>query len=297
MDKNVYKQMMEQAVPSAALIRKTKQKMIKEESTVHKSMFRTAVLVCAAMLMITVTAFAAWYLLEPGQVAEKMGDHALSAAFNSENAVNINVSQTTGGYTFTLMSIVSGKDISDQQITRNGQIAGDCTYAVIAVQKADGSLFDESDLMEGFQFYVSPYVKGIAPWRLNSYILGGGGSVIVVDGVKYVLTSTDNISMFADRGVYIGINSGFLFGEAFIFNEETGEIAANPAFDGVSVLFELPLDLSLADPVRAQQYLDEIEGNGVSEDELPMGDAPARSGIGDHDVWRAADIGTDEIIE
>ena len=209
-------------------------------------------------VMLAATAFAAWFLLTPGEVAERLGNTTLSAAFNSENAININASQTAGGYTFTLMSIVSGDDITDTRFS--GDVRRDRTYAVVAIQKADGSPFSDEDIMDGFRFYISPYVKGFAPWQMNSHWLGGGGQLTIVDGVKYVLTDTDNISMFADRGVYIGINSGFLFGEAFGFDEETGELVPNPAFDGVNILFDLPLDVSLADPVKVQEFVDGIFG-------------------------------------
>jgi len=284
MSKNAYKLLMDQVEPNAALIQKTKNKMIKEDLIVHKLFLRTATIVCAAVLMITATAFAAWYLLNPGEVAERMGDRTLSAAFNSENAININQSLSAGDYTFTLMSIVSGTDISDQQIMRDRRIFRDETYAVVAIQKSDGTPFVDNDLREGFQFYISPYVKGIAPWRLNSHLLGGGGQVIIIEGIKYVLTRTDNISMFADHGIYIGINSGFLFGNAYIFNEESGEITPNPEFDGVSVLFDLPLDISLADPVKAQQYLDDLEGNSAETDEIPT-----VSDIRERKVWHEED--------
>ena len=73
--------------------------------------------------------------------------------------------------------------------------------------------------------------------------------------------------MFADRGIKIGITPGRAPDfEAFIFDEETGEITPNPEYNGVNILFDLPIDISLADPVKAQQYLDTLWGNGAEED-------------------------------
>ncbi|MCL2112093.1 MAG: hypothetical protein FWH32_07615 [Clostridiales bacterium] len=239
-----------------------------------KLAFRPAIVVVMVMVLATGTVFAAINLLGAGDVAEQLGNPSLSAAFEGESAVEINASQTAGGYTFTLMSMVSGSDISDQRVTRNGEVLSDRTYAVIAIQKADGSPMADFDdpAADDERFFISPYVKGYAPQELNSYMLSGGGSMTIIDGVLYVLTDVDNITMFADRGVYIGISSGvFFFGEAFIFDEGTGEMAPNPAFDGVSVLFDLPLDISLADPEKAEQYMagllgaDGEDGEGASE--------------------------------
>ena len=55
--------------------------------------------------------------------------------------------------------------------------------------------------------------------------------------------------------------------DAFDFNEQTGEITANPNFDGANVIFGLPFDVFLADPTRAQQFLDNLmsPSNDVGE--------------------------------
>ena len=266
MNRNAYKEMMSRAVPSAALVRKTKNRMIKEESIVIKQSiklaFRPAIVVVVVLLLATGTVFAAMNLLKPGEVAEQLGNQSLSAAFNSENAININESQTADGYTFTLMSIVSGSDITDHLVVQNGEVLKERTYAVIAIQKTDGSPMLAFDDPDAERFYFSPFIKGFSPSRINSFVLSGGGAMIILDGVLYVITDVDDISIFADRGVYIGINSGFSFGDAFNFDEATGEISPNPGFDGVSVIFELPVNLSLADPEKAQALLNELLGDG-----------------------------------
>ena len=276
MDKNVYNRMMEQAVPSAALINKTKRKMRKGESVMIKHPLRLAAVMIVAVMMIATTAFAAWHFLKPSEVADLADDQKLSAAFSSGNAININATQTAGGHTFTLMSIVSGNDISDQLMFRNGEIRRDRTYAVVAIQKADGSpILDDFETFAAGDniFYISPYIKGFQPWEINSHTLKGGAFETIADGVKYHLMETDDISIFADRGVYIGITPGRVppyADGAFILNETTGEIAPNPAFSGVNILFNLPFDISLADPVRAQQYIDNFyaEWYGTGEESV-----------------------------
>jgi hypothetical protein len=65
----------------------------------------------------------------------------------------------------------------------------------------------------------------------------------------------------------------------FLFNEETGEISANPSYEGALAIFDLPLDSALADPVKAEQYLSErnIEGDRSSEEN--GGESSAESGM------------------
>ena len=241
MDKKVYKQMMDKAVPSAALIQKTKNKMKQEEPIMIKRSL--AAMVAVIIMIVATTAFAAWHLLTPSEVATEIGLHYLSEAFESEDAININASQRSGDYRFTLMSIVSGNAITNTQFFDAGineWVSRDRTYVVTAIQRLDGNSMDIED---GFPFVIMPLVRGFDP-VVSSGMLGLGiSNMTIVDGVLYVITSTDGISTFADHGVYIGIYTiPRDFDEfAFILNEETGEIVTNPAFDGASLLFDLPL--------------------------------------------------------
>jgi hypothetical protein len=264
MDKNVYKRMMEQAVPSAALIQKTKRKMkkLKEEPIMIKRSFSTAAAVVLVVTLFATTAFAAWLFLKPGEVADKLENPALSAAFDSENAININKSTTSGDYTFTLLAIVSGKDISDQPFYIDGELSNDRSYVVTAIQRTDGTAMPSMQ-EDGFTpFYISPYVKGQMPWLVNAHTLGGGAAEILVDGVLYRLVEFDNITMFAGLGVYIGITDGYFpSNQAFLVNEQTGELSVNPDYDGINVLFDLPIDPLLANPEKAQAFLDNLFGD------------------------------------
>jgi len=252
--------------PDPELVQKVKYKQIKEESVLKKTAIRRSFSTVAAAVMafvlITTTTFAAWYFLKPSEVANKFEDSALSAAFDSETAVNINESITSGDYTFTLLAIVSGKDISNHPVYYSGDIRSERTYAVVAIQKADGSSMPttQDDEYGNPSFYVSPYIKGLKPWQVNAHTMKGGYSEMVVDGVMYRILDCDEVTMFADRGVYLGINTGSIgnHSEAFIFNEQTGELRANPDYDGSSVVFNLPIDKSLADPEKAQQYLETL---------------------------------------
>lgn len=89
--------------------------------------------------------------------------------------------------------------------------------------------------------------------------MNGNYREFVEDGVLYRLLECDTVAIFADRGLYLGVCQDFIPGaDTFLMDQETGEIAANPDYPGLSVVFDLPLDPALADPVRAEEYLDAI---------------------------------------
>jgi hypothetical protein len=121
-------------------------------------------------------------------------------------------------------------------------------------------------------------VNGQQPWQVNAHTLSGGAMETVVDGVMYRILDCYNVTIFADKGVYIGIHEGFSpNNRVFRVDELTGEIKANPEYDGISALFSLPLDKSLADPAKAQAILDELTPGEaeLSAAEAPLEDAGA----------------------
>ncbi|MGE4213885.1 MAG: DUF4179 domain-containing protein [Anaerotignaceae bacterium] len=263
--------------PPSELIQKVKYQCIREESVLKKSTikrsFSAVAVAVMSLLLITTTAFAAWVFLKPSDVAKKLGDEKLSTAFDGETAVNINESCTSGDYTFTLLAIMSGKDITDHPTYKNEDVLGDRTYAVVAIAKTDGEpMPTNKDEDYGNQsFYVSPYVKGLKPWQVNAHTMNGGYSETVVDGIMYRMVECDEVTMFADKGVYLGINTGSFFDSAaFIYDEQIGELNANPDYDGASVVFELPIDKALADPDKAKQYLDSLWDDDETESDVPI---------------------------
>lgn len=249
--------------PDSALLEKVKYENFEEEpimkQTTRRRSLATAAAAVITILAFSTTAFAAWYFLKPSQVADNLSDKSLSAAFESNSAININESVTSGGYVFTLLAIVSGKDITDNPIyNESGEILNDRTYTVVAVQKADGSpmLGGKDEASEIPSLYMSPYIKGLKPWQVNAHTLDGGFTETVVDGILYRIINCNEVTMFADRGIYLGINTGsFYNSEAFLFDSQTGVLTANKNFDGVSVVFDLPINKSLADPDKAEKYL------------------------------------------
>jgi len=214
----------------------------------------------AVALVMSATAFAAWQLLHPKQVAEHLGDQTLAKAFESNDAIEINKSVTSDGYIITLMGITSGKDLSDFRSSAQ-DIHPDRTYAVVSIAKEDGSKMPStSDEAYGNPpFFVSPLIKGQKPWLVNIASMNGGYSECVIDGVMYRLLECDGIEMFADRGLYLCVSTTNFFDiNAFQYDEKTGEITPKSDFDGVNVLFDLPLDIKKADHDKAEKYLKEL---------------------------------------
>jgi hypothetical protein len=245
------------------------------QKTTKRRVPTNRVLLAAAIAAVLITmsgiAVAAFHFLTPGEVMDNLGVSVLGATFNGDNALNVNSTQSDGDFIITLMSVTLGNDIPDEQLNAvGGGVSGDSVYALFAIRRADGSpmmsweSFDPSENMEDPDtlissldlFYVSPFIGGFQPNLVNSQVLSRFGAVMVIDGIKYILIECGDLSVFADLGVYIGVISGDIPNyEAFILNEETGEILPNPEFEGINVIFELPFDKSLADPEKAQALL------------------------------------------
>jgi non-homologous end joining protein Ku len=191
MNRDYYKQMMDQVVPSAALIRRTKSKMKREEPILIKRKISvTAAVVVIAVLMLSVSAVATLYFLKPSEVAEEFGDYTLRDAFESEGAVSINETVEAGGYHFTLLGVVSGNSLSERTYFSDGTAQNDRTYAVLAIQNADGTPFPDivSDpVYQQTSFFVSPLVKGLKPWQVIAATMNGGNVEDTRDGVLYRL--------------------------------------------------------------------------------------------------------------
>jgi len=278
MHEKQYKREVSKIAPHPDLINQTKVAMLaemctnanspvnsknKEKPTMKKSTFRRFGTVAAAFIAVMLfasTAFAAWYLLRPSDVADRVGNTTLSAAFESDTAININSQVVSGENIITLLAVVSGQDITDHPIYSNtGEILHDRTYAVLAIQNVDGSPMPMPASDEFVPFTVSPFVRGVCTLRINAFTMYGGGTSMIYDGVMYILTDFSDVTMFADMGVYLGVNAGIGMGailDAFDFDQDSGEIALNSGFEGANAIFHLPLDVSLADPVRAGEFLD-----------------------------------------
>lgn len=228
----------------------------------------TGVLIAAALVVtMTISAFAAWQLLNPKQVAQQLGDNKLASAFDNKDAIKINKTVTSKGYNITLHGIISGKGLSEFEVTGD-KINPERTYAVVSIAKTDGSKMPDT-MDENYgnpPFLVSPLIKGQKPWRVNIFTMNGGCVEDVIDGVMYRIIDCDSIGMFADRGIYLSvINGAFINNKTFNYNEKTGEISPKADYEGVNVLFDLPLDKKKADHEKAEKYLKELFPEPIKE--------------------------------
>ncbi|MEW8973371.1 MAG: hypothetical protein AB2375_04180 [Tissierellaceae bacterium] len=227
----------------------------------NKKRFSTAAILTVLILATSISVFATWQLLTPKEIAENMEDKSLASAFQGEDAVTINETQISGDYKITLLGIVSGRDISDFKYSSNDVVKLDRTYAVVAIGKADGTpmpgLHDpEYDEMP---FFASPFIKGQNPKDVNIITMNGGFSGFIEDGIWYRIVECDDIEIFADRGLYLGVISNTFYDiGAYNFNSETGEITRNEDYKGVNVLFDLPLNQEKANYEKAEEYLQKL---------------------------------------
>lgn len=246
--------------PSQRLNNQVLLKVKERKSMNNKRRIPAAVIVLGILLFSSTTALAAYHFLSPAEVAAEMDNEALNKAFMSDEAILVNETQEIGGYKITLLGSAAGKNISDSIAYENGIPKDDRIYTVVAIERADGTPMPAIIDYRKESFYVSYYIHGLDPYIYSIRSMGGGYSAFVRDGVEYRIIETDNIEMFADQGIYIGVNSGETYDDnAYIYDLKTGEISRNEDFAGTNALFKLPVDVSKADPETAKVYLEELE--------------------------------------
>lgn len=226
---------------------------------------------CLALVFCSITGFAAYKYFSPSQMAEEMDDDKLAKAFAGEDAVLVNETQEFGDYKITFLGIVGGKDVSEyMECADQGSLLDDRMYIATAIERTDGTpMPDTRDEDYGEEpFFASLYVAGLNPGEYNCITMHGGYSEIVRDGITYRMAETNNLEIFADRELYFGVNSGtFYDSNAYLFDETTGEITRNEAYDGVNALFTVPIDKSKGDPAAAQAFLEELQAEWDAPEE------------------------------
>ncbi|MEE0418515.1 MAG: hypothetical protein UDG86_00545 [Lachnospiraceae bacterium] len=225
-------------------------------------------LAAVLILLMGVTCFAAVKLLSLKQVVEKMENPEIEKAFESKDAVKIDQTVIKNGYEITLMGIARGEQIQNFD-RENPEIQSKSTYAVVAIAKEDGTPMDmEGENAYDELFFISPLVKGLEPWQYNIGTMNGSYCEDIVDGIRYRIIQCDDIEIFADRGVYLSVlGGGFYNSDAYHFDEKSGEITANKEYNGINLLFDLPLDAGKANPEEATRYLNELEEQWKSDTE------------------------------
>lgn len=225
-----------------------------------------AIIAALVLCMSSATVYAAWKYLSSSDIAESIQDVKLSEIFLSEQALIINETQSYGDYSVTLLSIISGEILSEYPHYKDGSVAADRTYAVVAIENANGaSMPDTSEDGYGeLEFFASPLIGDHNPAFYNIASMSGNYTDMVQDGILYRLLECDNVEIFADHGLYLCVSEGMFYNtEAYCYDKLTGKISRNEKYEGLNALFDLPVDISKANPEKAAEYIADL---GVESD-------------------------------
>jgi hypothetical protein len=265
-------------------------KQAKEIETMKSKKLRPSVaaaVVVGVLAIGSVSTYAAYHFLTPAQVADTISDgKKLSAAFAGDDATLVNETQQTGDYNVTFLGTVTGKALVPvvEDTEDAAALSENRTYAVVAIEKADGSPMPEITEADYRTFCVSALVHGKQFSEANNGLLNAGATSFVQDGVQYQLFACDDLEIFSGMGVSLGVVESF--GQetsAFLYDANTGLYSKNPNYDKMNALFDLPLDISKADNEAANNYLrEQAEENDAVED------AEISTGNEDVDAWITA---------
>lgn len=255
---------------------------------IAKRVYATAV-ACGALL-ITVSVGAAVKYLKPAEVAERTGieSEKIAAAFQGEDAITLNDSKEAGDYRVTLLGITTSENLEESRLSQEVSVKGEL-YAIAAIERLDGTPMPATsdDAYSDVSFFVSPLIEGLAPWQYNIASMGGGYSDFVENGILYRTIVCDDVSYFADRNLYLCVSDTHFYDTiAYRYDETTGAITRNEEYDGVNLLFDLPIDPARADQAAARDYLKALE-----ESWEPEADAGAAA------EKEAADKAADDVAE
>ena len=270
--------------PGDILNRKILEQVKETENMRQKKYRRASAAVIAAALVASgsITAVAAWKYMSASEIADRLGDDRLAGHFAEQMSdVNGNTdvtrpaqtdgnaddagtagsititgeSQSYGGYKVTVLGLLSGENLSEFERVSGDSVRSDSTYCAVAIEREDGTAMDA----EHGSYFVSPLVGGLEPWMYNAASLCGNYSEFVENGILYRLLECDNIEYFADHELYLCVtDTDFYDTRLYHYNEADGSISRNTEYEGLNALFELEIEASLADPVRAQALIDEI---------------------------------------
>lgn len=235
------------------VIELTKRK-IKEDTmnlSKHKKKLSIPVVAAAMAAVLSISIFAAHHFLSPKEVATQLKDSKLAEYFSADDTKFDFEPQVSGGYTFQLLGVAAGKNLSSFT-----EVEEDKSYIVGAIAKADGTpLTEYPDIM------VTPLVAGFKPWQVNAFTLCGGRQNFLYEGVDYFVFQCDNIEIFADHTIYIAAYEGMAPGADEFTMEADGNIRFNDSYTGAKAMFTLPIDASKANPEAVKALLEDIGGS------------------------------------
>lgn len=107
---------------------------------------------------------------------------------------------------------------------------------------------------------MAPLINGVSVLDANAATMDETLTWFCKDGVLYELIECDDLEIFADRGVQLGIVDSFgSETAAFRMDNESGSYRKVEDYAGTIALFLLPLDTTKADPAAAEEYLKKLE--------------------------------------
>lgn len=235
------------------ILRKAKENTIMKRHILKKAVAAAACIGLAALSSISV--YAAYRYLSPSQIVNRVSSNtALADVFESEDSIVINETQSTNGYTITLLALVSGVDLQlhvPEDISQ--PLSPSNTYAVVAIEKADGSEMEYKD------FCISPLINGLDFMVANNATLNTLLSFFEENGILYHFIECDNLEIFADRGVQLAVVDHFgQETQAFYMDQTTGIYHKQEGYDKTNALFTLPLDKTKADTNAADEYIQHL---------------------------------------
>lgn len=205
------------------------------------------------LLIISTSVYAAYRYLLPKEAAVEMDDEKLAESFKKDGEGEIQT-VVDGAFTVTYLGHVTGESIS-KRTGSAWELHPERTYVAVAIEKSDGTEITYKD-----ELFVSPLIQGLTPWTYNIATMNGSYVEKAVDGVLYRIIECDNIEIFADRQLYLAVsNTAFYNVDAFNYDEESGLITVNEAYEKTNVLFGLELDPTKADSVKAEEYIKQLE--------------------------------------
>ncbi|MBQ9913123.1 MAG: hypothetical protein IJO73_02735 [Clostridia bacterium] len=223
----------------------------KEVITVMKKRktLRLLVAVISAVLLLSLTAYAAITLLAPQDVADALEMSDLDDKWKQTEKFPL----TSGNEEYTVSVLGYAPDTEMNEI--NGDPSEEKrTYLVVSVARTDGTPLSSAD---GIPLQISPFVEGYEPFKVNLWLLGSGANGLEKDGILYYLFETADLEIFADRTVYIAAYEGFIPMDALTMKED-GTIVYLDDYNGFKAIFELPLDKSKADPEAVKELLSQM---------------------------------------
>lgn len=213
----------------------------------NKRPLKVAAIVIAAIITLSLGAYAVISLLSASQVAEEVGDKELAVLFEESDFEPVTV--TGEVYSLTFMGTAQGSDFYSDE----GNVIDTSTYAVWAIYRNDGEPLDQ---LAGSPIQVIPVIDGYRPEIL--FFMGMSASGLEKDGVLYYLFDYTNLEIFAHENVKLMAFEGMFPGPEFFTANDKGEIVYAENYNGFKAVFELDLDESKADPEAAAELLSQF---------------------------------------